>query len=80
MSEDGETVFQPDDGITPPTRLGEKSKAERMQYALCLAHALFLGSYGRDDRGQMTVYPEGAPEKCFVLAEEFVAEAVRRGY
>lgn len=79
MSEE-ETEFRPDDGIVGPKTLGEGDPKTRKQYTLCLAHALFLGSYGRDDRGQMTVYPEGDPARCFTLAEEFVAEAVRRGY
>lgn len=77
---EGETYFEPDDGIVGPLRLGEKSVAERKQYTLCLAHALFLGSYGRDASGNSTIYPEGDPSRCFTMAEEFVAEAVRRGY
>lgn len=73
---DDDTIFEPDDGSSPPKRLGERSEADRRQYTLCLAHALFLNSY--PDKG--AVYPAGDPSRCFVLAEEFVAEAVRRGY
>lgn len=67
--------FDPDDNLDGAIPLCESPVAVRKQYTLCLAHAMFLQSVPNHG-----LLPAADPARCFTLAEEFVAEAMRRGY
>lgn len=71
--------FNPDD-IEPREaderkRLSDLSASGQKAYTLCLAHAMFINSIPTKE-----LLPAAEPQRCFILAEEFTAEALRRGY
>lgn len=55
--------------------VSEMTEQQRAACVRSMAFELFQCSVPRDE-----VEPEMAPERAFTLAEEFLAEAKRRGY
>ncbi len=71
---DGDLADLPDDEDGYPTLITTATGQQRKQYTLDLAHMLYVNS--ANDAGE----PKLTPEAAFTHAEDFVKEALGRGY